>query len=82
MEGWRPDASASLNNSLIDTASRSFCEERSPRASSTTALSVQHLLIVEYTKLDNGLTVATEIMPGQISTVSVFIKCGSRNETL
>jgi processing peptidase subunit beta len=32
--------------------------------------------------LSNGIRVATEYWPGQLATVSVFIKCGSRNETI
>ena len=34
---------------------------------------------IDFTKLDNGVTVASEIMPTNIASISVFIKCGSRN---
>jgi processing peptidase subunit beta len=37
---------------------------------------------VETSRLPNGIQVATQHWPGQLATISVFIKCGSRQETL
>jgi len=33
-------------------------------------------------KLNNGVRVATEYYPSKLATIAVFIKCGSRNETI
>jgi len=37
---------------------------------------------VETSQLNNGVRVATQHWPGQLATISVFIKCGSRQETI
>jgi len=37
---------------------------------------------VETSQLNNGIKVATQHWPGQLATISVFIKCGSRQETI
>jgi len=37
---------------------------------------------VETSQLGNGIKVATQHWPGELATVSVFIKCGSRQETI
>jgi processing peptidase subunit beta len=36
----------------------------------------------QLSQLNNGVRVATEYWPGELATISVFIKCGSRQETI